>query len=181
QNNGVVGGIIKKLSGGSAWNAGAYSLEKLIGAGSLDFEVTEANTHRMVGLSSTTGNSSYETIEYTFYLLASGALYIRESGVNRGSFGTYSSGDIFEIERSSDGVVSYIKNGETIYTSTVISSTDNPLLVDVSLYENGSTLNDVKLTNASGVQEAVTWVTDNSVEAHRLGSDLSVAYQDLNA
>ncbi|KLN58830.1 hypothetical protein WH96_20935, partial [Kiloniella spongiae] len=122
-----------KLSGGTSWNAGAYSVERFTGSGSLTFEATETNTARMVGLSVSGGSSDYTNIDFAIYQAADGLVEVIESGTNKGKFGSYSTGDQFSIERTDSGSIVYSKNGEVFYTSAKTSSLDTSLLADASL------------------------------------------------
>ena len=70
------------------------------------------------------------TIDYAIYLRNDGALVVFENGANKGTFGTYSSGDVLSVERTGS-TITYLKNGSVFYTSTVASTGD--LHVDTSL------------------------------------------------
>jgi hypothetical protein len=65
-----------------------------------------------------------------------------ESGSIKGNYVTYQAGDHFRIAVES-GVVKYLKNGTVFYTSDVRPS--YPLIVDTSLYTNGSTIMDARI------------------------------------
>jgi hypothetical protein len=56
---------------------------------------------------------------------------VYEAGALRGTFGTYTTGDVLRVAVEG-GVVKYRKNGTLLYTSTVAPT--YPLLVDTSLY-----------------------------------------------
>ena len=60
----------------------------------------------------------------------------------RGTYGTYAAGDLLQVSVES-GVVEYSRNGELLYTSTVAPA--YPLLVDVALYTQATTLNSAML------------------------------------
>jgi hypothetical protein len=90
----------------------------------------------MVGLSTVDSDQNYASIGFAIYPAANGALNIYESGVHRGAFGTYASGDVLRVAVEG-GVVKYRKNGTLLYTSLVTPG--YPLLVDTALYENGAT------------------------------------------
>jgi hypothetical protein len=70
---------------------------------------------------------------------------VYESGVLRGSFGSYATGDVIRISVTA-GVVRYSKNGAVFYTSTTVPS--YPLLVDTSLFHNGATIQNVVISGS---------------------------------
>ncbi|WP_020592816.1 SpvB/TcaC N-terminal domain-containing protein [Kiloniella laminariae] len=156
-------GTLSKVSGGTAWNTGAYSSESFTGAGTLSV-VARANTYWLVGLSSSAGDLSDASIEFGLYQTSNGNVSVYESGQGMGTFGSYSVGDILSVERTATGIVNYKKNGVTIYTSLKTSSPDIALLVNASLYHVGTTLGDVSLSIAGGLAKSVHWITDASVE-----------------
>ncbi|MCO6500208.1 MAG: PKD domain-containing protein [Vicingus serpentipes] len=133
-------------SGSNGWNAGAESTGKVQNYGYASTIVNETNTNRMFGLSNTNTNNNYNTIEYAIYLRSNGYIGIYESGTHLGNFGTYSTGDTAKIAIK-DGTVFYYLNSNLVYTSSVIPSL--PLLVDVSLNTNGSTLENVIISNGT--------------------------------
>jgi hypothetical protein len=60
-----------------------------------------------------------------------------EKGTNRGTFGSYQTGDVFRVAVVG-GVVKYSKNGAVIYTSS--QTPVYPFLVDTWLYNEGATI-----------------------------------------
>ena len=90
-------------------------------------------------------DQSWPSIQFGIDLDLSGSAYVFESGNNRGNFGTYATGDRFQVAIVG-GVVKYKKNGTVFYTSSVTPA--YPLVVDTSLYSNGSTLSNVVLNSA---------------------------------
>jgi len=148
----VVGDDITK-TGANGWNAGAVTTQTLSSDGYAEFTTSESNTYKMAGLSNGDTDQSYSDIDFAFYLMATGELRIWENGAPVGSFGTYSGGDVFRVQNEG-GVVTYWQNGSLLYTST--HSATSPLLLDTSLWSNGSTINNVVLedlfwTNAVNV------------------------------
>ena len=95
------------------------------------------------GLSHGDNNQSYTDIAYAIYLTAGGTVQVYESGVYRGDFGAYATGDVFRVALEG-GAIKYRKNGTLFYTSTVTPML--PLLVDTSFYSPGATLVNVMLT-----------------------------------
>ncbi len=94
----------------------------------------------MIGLSDSDTDASYATIDYAIYLRNDGCACVFENGASKGTFGTYSSGDVLSVERTGS-TITYLKNGSVFYTSAVASTGD--LHVDTSLHTTGATLNDI--------------------------------------
>ncbi|MFZ9943487.1 MAG: hypothetical protein ACO3O0_07755, partial [Bacteroidia bacterium] len=134
--------ITKVFSAG--WDQGAASYNTVKNGGYLEFKAIETNTARMCGLSANYTASGYASIQFAFYLQASGTLGVYESGANRGNFGTYANGDILRISAES-GVVRYFKNGTLLYTSAV--SPNMPLLAHAALNNIGSTIANARIFN----------------------------------
>lgn len=134
-------------NGANGWDGGAASYQMVGDQGYVATIVNETNTARMFGLSTTNTNASFNTIGYAIYLMSNGNLRIYESGTNRGNFGPYSNGDELRIAVES-GVVNYYQNAVLLYTSAVAPVL--PMLVDVSLNTNGSTLQQVTISKGVG-------------------------------
>ena len=102
--------------------------------------VAETNTQRMIGLSDSDTDVSFTSIDYALFLRIDRGLRVFENGTEKGTFGSYSSGDVLSVERTGS-TITYLKNGSVFYTSTVASTGD--LHVDTSLWSSGATLNDI--------------------------------------
>jgi hypothetical protein len=138
------GNGLNKVQAGGAWNGGAASWNTVKNNGYLQFNSTETNTARMIGLSNTNLNADFTSIQYAFYLLNNSTLRIYESGVNIGNFGSYLSNDVFKIAVEA-GVVKYYQNGNLLRTSPTAPTL--PLLVDVSFNTLAATISDVVVGN----------------------------------
>src|SRR5215213_5365777 len=140
----VSGNSLTKTAANNWGNAGAVSAQAIAsGDGYVEFTASETSTWRMGGLSRGDSDQNYTDIDFAIYPTGTGSgnvIQVYESGVYRGDFGTYATGDRLRVAVES-GVVKYSKNGTVIYTSTVAPSF--PLLADTSLYSNGSTLTNV--------------------------------------
>ena len=138
---------IIKVQSNNSWNGGASSLNVVRNNGYLEFEAAETNTYRRIGLSTTDVNSTWNTIQYAFYLRADGTIEINESGSgNRISSQTYAGGDIFKIALE-EGVVKYYQNDVLLYISG--NAPTLPLLADVSIYTVGGTVSTARVSNFS--------------------------------
>ena len=136
-------------STGNGWGtAGAVSTQSIAsGDGYIELTAGETTSYRMIGLSHGDTNQNFDDIDFAFYLAYGGQLNIFQGGVLVGDFGSYVTGDVLRVAVES-GVVKYRKNGTLLYASTVAPT--YPLLVDTSLYSNGSTLTNVVISGASG-------------------------------
>ena len=131
--------------GANSWNAGAASTQ-IIPAGEdgyIEMTIQETDKPRMFGLSAVNADASYTSITYAAYATWGGPrYYVYENGVNLGQKSTYTTGDVFRVERVGTTIY-YKKNGTTVYTSTIPSTT--ALIADVSLYAPGTTIKDAKI------------------------------------
>lgn len=138
----------------TGWNAGAASARRIVsGDGFVEFTSLETNKRRAGGLSNGDTNQTAADIDFAIVLNSEGTVEVQEGGVSRGQFGYYAAGDRFRVELQ-DGVVTYQRNGQLLYTSAV--SPVMPLIADTALYDSGATLSDVVVsdllwTTASGV------------------------------
>ena len=124
----VTGNSLTKTASTGWGNAGASSTQTLVsGDGYVEVTASETTTARIFGLSHTDTDQNWTSINFGLHLDLSGTIYIFESGNNRGSFGTYATGDKLQVAIVG-GVVKYKKNGTVLYTSSVASS--YPLVAD---------------------------------------------------
>ena len=122
----------------SGVNSGAISVQQIpSGDGYVEITASETGTYRMFGFSNGNTDSSYQDIDFGLDL-APGIIYVFEKGVNKGSFGSYATGDLLRVAVVG-GAVRYSRNGTVFYTST--QAPTYPLLVDTWLYHLGATLN----------------------------------------
>ncbi len=135
--------LIKVQSNGN-WNGGAASLNRVGDNGYFTFVASETNRRRMAGLSDSNVNSNFTTIDFAFYLEANSTLRIYESGNNRGTFGTYSTGDTMKISVE-NGIIHYYRNQELLRIASTTPSL--PLLADVSIRDVDGTISNAKITN----------------------------------
>jgi hypothetical protein len=159
----ATGNDLSKEGGTSAWNAGAVSVETLVGDGYAEFTTAESTTTKTAGLSNGDGGQEHADIDFAIRLRSNGSVGVYEAGVLRGSFGTYVAGDVFRVEVEA-GVVTYRRNGALLYTSAVAPAF--PLLVDTALLNPGATITDVEL-----VATSLDW--QNVVGVSVSGNDLA--------
>lgn len=138
----VSGNNLTKSAPMSIWDSGAVSTKAIAsGDGFVEFTVGESNNHKMCGLSVGDDSTNYGDIDFALYPNYTGNLYVYESGVQIGNFGTYVPGDRLRVAVEG-GAIKYQKlsNGSwtTIYTSN--KTVSYPLLADTSLYTPGVTI-----------------------------------------
>jgi hypothetical protein len=130
----------------AGWTSGAVSVETITSSGYVEFTSAENTCYKAAGLSNGDTTQHYNDIDYAVYLMSNGNIRVYESGALRGNFGPYAAGDVFRVEVSA-GTVRYSRNGTVFYTSLVAPTF--PLAVDTSLYNNGATIENVVLENAT--------------------------------
>lgn len=143
----VSGNTITKNAGTDSWNnGGANTTQVITGDGSIEFKASQTNKYFMAGLSAKTSATSahYGFTNYAIYCHANGNLVIYESGNSIGGFGTYSTSDVFKIERLGN-LVKYYKNGTVFYTST-LPSVNEDLVGDFSIRSLNASINSIQIT-----------------------------------
>ena len=110
------------------------------GYGYVEFTVAETNLRRMCGLSFGDTDQDYADIDFALYLGTDAGLRVFENGDYPAYLGSYAAGDRVRVQVA-NGVVSYWRNGVTLYTSG--RKAQYPLRVDASLADPGATLPDV--------------------------------------
>ena len=138
------GNSLNKTTSNNNWDGGAYSYNSISNNGYLEFTATETNTSRMIGLSNTNADNSYSSIKYAIYLQNNGTLNVFETGINRGSFGSYAASDVFRVSVENN-VVKYYRNGTVFYTSALVPSF--PMYADVSINNVGGTITNALISN----------------------------------
>jgi PKD repeat protein len=137
------GNTLTRAAAYDAWDGGASSTRTIAsGDGFIEMTATETSTHRFFGLSRTDPTQGGE-MNYAFYVVAGGGLYIYENTAQKAGVGGYVAGDRLRIEVSG-GVVRYRRNGALLYTSTLPPT--YPLLVDTSLFSQNGTVASVVIS-----------------------------------
>ncbi|MFO0358043.1 MAG: hypothetical protein ACK50A_13900, partial [Sphingobacteriaceae bacterium] len=146
-NSVATGSSITKIAGGNNWNAGAASTASVYNNGYFETVISQTNTDRMFGLSTSNPDANFASIQFAFWLQSSGQMRIYESGNDRGGFGAYSIGDTLRV-RVIKNIIHYFRNSTLIYKSTVAPSL--PLIADISLFTNATaTLQKAVIVNVS--------------------------------
>ena len=169
----VSGNSLTKTAG-SGWSAGAASTQ-VIAAGDGYVEFSAPTTgDSMIGLSNGDPDQSYAGLDFAIHVDLGNAS-VWENGVNKGTVGSYQTGDRFRVTVE-NGVVKYRKNGTLLYTST--ASPTYPLLVDTSLYMNGSTLTNVIISSGSAAG-AINWLVADQLGTPRMVFDESGSLETM--
>lgn len=176
-------GNLEKTAPYGTTNGGAAS-EQVLPAGAdgwVEMVAGQIDHTRTLGLSDVNTDASRTNIDYGIQLSNyTPKVQIYENDVYRGFFGNYEVGDVFRIERIGTTIY-YRKNGSTIYTSTIPSTTS--LIVDVALWHIGSTIADCDVSFGGGFQTgAPTWTDKVGVSEDANGTLTKTApYGTTNA
>ncbi|MCA6078786.1 T9SS type A sorting domain-containing protein [Fulvivirga sedimenti] len=138
--------LLKGQGGNNNWDAGTTSLNTVQDNGYLEFVAGEDAYDKMIGLSNDAGDASFNSIDYAIYLQNDDDVRIYQNGSDITGAGTYTTGDVFRLGVE-DGVVKYYKNGVLLYISN--DAPTLPLLVDVSMNDQGAAINDVTVVNGN--------------------------------
>lgn len=114
------------------WNAGAHSLARRTGDMRVTFKIPAASG-TIVGLNDKSSGVDFAEIKHALYF-RQGIVRAYESGVPKGQVSVFVPADDFTVERV-NGVVTYYKNRQQLYQSTVSST--GSLIVDASMYSGG--------------------------------------------
>ena len=147
----VSGNSLTKTGSVTAWDAGGSSTNVIRdGYGYVEFTMPDLSHRVIAGLGTGDASVDYPDVEYGIYPVA-GQIHVYEAGIYRGQFGSYVAGDRLRVEVDY-GVIRYRVNGTVFYTSAVPPR--YPLRADVSLFEPGTTINDVRIGHIAWTHEA---------------------------
>jgi len=116
--NATLTGTTLKKTGGCAGcaDAGGVSKQQLYKAGYTEFVADSTTTLRYLGLGKSSVVVPAGSMRYAWALQPGGVAEVRESGTYRAET-PYAAGDVLRISVA-DGIVTYLKNGTPVYTST---------------------------------------------------------------
>lgn len=146
---------ISKLTPTGAFDAGASSIQTIVGDGYIEFTVDDVDKDRAIGFTQIDNNQDHADILFAWYLTGGAELTVRESGALKITFGipSYVAGDVFRIERVGT-TIRYYQNNVLKYTS--LTANGSPLRIDTALYTNAADFHNIKLVDA-GARKAITW------------------------
>lgn len=155
------------------WTEGASSTATAAGDCSVEWTVISLTWASLAGLSESDPDTNYATIKYGMYFAGGGTVGVYEEGVNKGDFGAIALGDRMAVRRTGT-TITYEKNGAVLYTS--LTTSGNPLLVDVSLHTASSAIRGIRFFSA-GVLIPIVWTnivtctaTDNEFKMASIGT-----------
>ncbi len=131
---------ITKTGTTSAWDSGASSNEALTGNGFIEFQKAP-HSNAMIGLSNGDSSVSYKDIDFALFF-SSNSVKVYENGESKGSFGQFTSNDLFRVEVK-DGEILFLKNNVVFYTS--LTTPTMPLSIDTALYSSNVIFTNVSL------------------------------------
>lgn len=116
------------------WDAGARSLMFVMGDCGAFFQAPSSNVGAICGLNGHEEPLSYNGMDIRFgFHLSRGYARVMERGVARTSARPYSSSTVFKVTRTGSEV-NYSMDGNWVYTSTDMSSGNDPLWLQAALY-----------------------------------------------
>jgi hypothetical protein len=190
----VFGTTARKSSGVSAWDSSFYSSETYSGGVFVSFQPVGTAGLYMVGLNSDPeSSSSYESLDYAWYVHSDGALRMYESGVLASTIAApaYNANTVLEI-RYDGQRVTYYRDG---IAQRSVQRFDASFFVDSSFLNVGSSIRNIKfgpltpapsipwvargncIATATGIKKeggGNAWDSDcHSFEAYRRGAFVS--------
>ena len=126
------------------WTSSAASVDSFSADGHVSFSVTTASAGVVCGLNQlwSEAGSDYSNIDYAIYA-SLGFYQVIENGVTKTPAQTFTSGQVFIIQRQGSAV-EYLLDGTLIYASSVIDD-GSELVHDASLYASGDTINNASI------------------------------------
>ena len=137
----------------------------------LNFSVSNTATKgAFLGFNAVGNNTtaSFEDIDYAIFL-RDDDLIVFENGVNRGTFGTYTAADTLSI-RKSGTTISYLRNDEVFYTSTVAANASD-YYIDTSFRNGNYRIENISLSSDSLAYNGIDPDTDGINNALDIDSD----------
>jgi len=124
-----------KASGTADWNAQVYSAQSFTGGAYVSWNLSNISSAIMVGLNSDPAtDASYASLDFAWYGYY-GNLYIYESGVYKGNFGTYTTNTVLTVQYNGSSV-KYYKDGVVLYTAYSVG-TNRTFYLDSSFLATG--------------------------------------------
>ncbi len=140
----VVGNTATKTGGtNGSWDSSVYTPNGFTNGAYAEARITSIATEFMFGLNQDpTANSSYDTLDYAWYIYSTSAGAVYESNVSVGVFATVAVGDILSVV--TDGVnVFYLQNG-VIRRTVKISASNLKMHFDSSFKTTGASISNIR-------------------------------------
>lgn len=176
-NGEITNNSATKTSGVVGWNFGAYSQESFITCSASFSANSTTGEVAMAGISNDNGSSSgFTTINYAVFFF-DGAIRIYESGQFIGTYGIYTTSDIFTV--TNDGLrVKYYKNGALIHTSETAPS--GPYRFDCSINIVNASVENIVFSPSGAAGQSVTVIDNGDGTKTITGSNGSIVVNDGN-
>ena len=146
-----------KTAGALAWDAGATSVKSIARGGYLKFQFGQTNSPVAIGFSDVDGGVAFSSIKLGLLASSNGTVQVTESGTIVGAPISYTTTDVFMVQRSGDQII-YRKNGTVFQqhalTGAQASLATAPLLVDTAFFQMSGR---VSKCEYSGVPDDIVW------------------------
>jgi RHS repeat-associated protein len=156
--SGVTYGInyIERNATGSTWGgAGCSSNATISGDGYVEFEAKTQTANVMMGLSFTSPNHHYNTIDYALYYITGDRLVVYESGSLKMTT-TVSEGDLCRVMRVGNKI-RYYRNSELL--REVEETNPANMLADFTFYQSGARIYNPKIVDVA-YQHGAQYIAD---------------------
>lgn len=154
-------GSITKNAGGAAWNAGAISQERIMKGedGYVAWQIGQNDKSAICGLNYRSGGETQAEIDFGLQTDSTGMMKVYENGAEKtldyDGDGSYSVFDDFRVSVDDDVVTYWHKpsagSWTLLYTSD--ASPSYPLRADASIYDVGSSIDDVVISQPVRMNE----------------------------
>lgn len=148
----------------AGWDAGARATPTLSADGFVEMKVDATGKYRAFGLSAAGATPVHvNSIGRGFYLKGGGTpteFGVLELGSERLT-GVYAVGDVFRVQRVA-GVVTYWKNGELVYTSSILGPLNGAAQSDLAIFDQNANVPALRAYDATLLSwPALAWTTTN--------------------
>ena len=160
----IVGNTVTKTGGNNgSWDGAFRSQDSFTGGASVSFVPVATNSWLMIGLGTNpTANFSYATIDYAFYCVGNGELYMQKFGVQVGGAFGYAVGDVLSI--TYDGVnIRFMKNGAVLSGGTIPAVITAPIFVDSSFHTTGASVKNIQFSAMTTASAAASFLTSSNM------------------
>jgi hypothetical protein len=135
----ATGNSVVKTAATNWGNASATSTVTMSGNVGVEFKAMQTTGYAMAGLAASNPNGDKVALTFSIYFTPGSVVKVRESGVDVKTLGTYTTSDVYSVERSGTAII-YKKNGAVVHTSTK-TSTGNLLAATVLYTQNAGISN----------------------------------------
>ena len=143
-----VGRKLTKISGGTGWNEGGYSVEKWVNGAYASWSAGAGYT-TVAGLNTdASSGSTAAEIDFAWYVDSTGNATVYESGVAIAGYGTVSASDVLAISYDGTKIV-YTING--VAKRSISAASNLALSFDASLYEVGASIDRIAFGPLAGI------------------------------